>query len=398
MIKSKSSNCIITTKMEKAKFKIFIFTLLSVVIILSAQIVAAYASPATVNLGSAGNFVILAKTTITTTGTTSIVGDIGVSPNGASSLVGFAQVLDPLGQFSTSSLVNGRIFAADYSLPTPTIMSTAISDMQIAYTDAAGRIPNEIGRGAGTLNSETFVPGVYKWTSPVTITGDIYISGGAADIWIFQIDQTFNIQNGKKVILIGGAKAENIFWQIAGQTTLYPNSVFNGIILDQTGIAQQTGATLNGRALAQSAVTLDANNFNNISSPINQQSVLTNTTLLPPMSNLTLGSTLQLNLACLDQFGLPMAANISYNSSNSSVAIVNSTGFISTVALGNATINATCSTSSITNLGSVVSATSLITVDPAVSKSVPIMDGEFLILLIVSTLILGLYAIKRYGR
>ncbi|MFA4952976.1 MAG: ice-binding family protein [Candidatus Pacearchaeota archaeon] len=256
MTNNKKCNFMISTK--RGKFKFLIFTLLSVaIILLSTQFIAA-AGPANVNLGTAGDFVILAETKISTTGTTSIVGDIGISPAAASFITGFG-LSSPPTTFTTSSLVTGKVYAYDYDVPTPAKMNTAILDMQTAYTDAAGRTPDETGRGAGTLSGETFVPGVYKWTSPVTITSDIYLTGGANDIWIFQIDQTFNIQAGKKIILIGGAQAKNIFWQVAGETTLYPNSVFNGIILDQTGIAMQNGATLNGKALAQSAVTLIAN-------------------------------------------------------------------------------------------------------------------------------------------
>jgi len=138
MANNKRHDFIISTKSDKEKFKILIFTLLCFAIILSVQFVAAYANPATINLGTSDDFVILAKTTITTTGTTSIEGDIGVSPNGASSLVGFAQVLDLSGQFSTSSLVTGKIYAADYMPPTPANMGISIGDMQTASTDAVG--------------------------------------------------------------------------------------------------------------------------------------------------------------------------------------------------------------------------------------------------------------------
>jgi PKD repeat protein len=96
----------------------------------------------------------------------------------------------------------------------------------------------------------------------VIIPTDVTLSGGPNDVWIFQIAQTLGISSGKHVILSGGAQAKNIFWVVAGQTTLGTNSVFNGNILDKTGIALKTGATLNGRALAQTAVTLEANSVN----------------------------------------------------------------------------------------------------------------------------------------
>jgi len=132
--------------------------------------------------------------------------------------------------------------------------------MQTAYTDAAGRtLPNFTELGAGNIGGLTLRPGLYKWSSAVTIPTNVTLSGGENDVWIFQIAQTLGISSGKQVILSGGAKAKNIFWQVAGVTTLGTTSRFNGNILSQTAIVLQTGARLNGRALAQTAVTLDAN-------------------------------------------------------------------------------------------------------------------------------------------
>jgi hypothetical protein len=91
---------------------------------------------------------------------------------------------------------------------------------------------------------------------------DVTISGSSTDVWIFQIAGTLDIASAKQVILSGGAQAKNIYWQVAGATTLGTTSVFNGNILAKTNIAIQTGATLNGRALAQTAVTLDKNSVN----------------------------------------------------------------------------------------------------------------------------------------
>ncbi|MFA4953584.1 MAG: ice-binding family protein [Candidatus Pacearchaeota archaeon] len=244
--------------MEKTKLKFLIFALLSIVIILSVGFVAAAQSA--VNLGTAGNFVILAKSGISTTGTTSITGDIGVSPIDSTAITGFGLIMDSSNQFATSSLVIGKVYAADYTEPTPTKMTTAISDMEIAYTDAAGRtLPDYTELGAGNIGGMTLTPGLYKWGTDLIIPTDVTLTGSSTDIWIFQIAQNLDISNGKKVILTGGAQAKNIFWQVAGQTTLGTTSDFKGIILSQTAIVLNTGATLNGRALAQTAVTLDAN-------------------------------------------------------------------------------------------------------------------------------------------
>lgn len=215
--------------------------------------------PDPVNLGTAGNFVILAKSGVSTTGTTAVVGNIGLSPAAASALTGFSETLDSTGTFSTSVLVTGKLSAADYSSPTPSQLTTAIQDMQTAYAHAAGRVlPDFTGLGAGNINGMTLVPGLYKWGTSVSIPIDVTLEGGANDVWIFQIAQGLDIGNGAIVTLIGGAQAKNIFWQVAGQATLGTTSDFKGILLSKTLIALKTGATMNGRVLAQTAVTLDA--------------------------------------------------------------------------------------------------------------------------------------------
>lgn len=213
-----------------------------------------------VDLGNAGNFTILSKSGISTTGTTAIIGDIGVSPIAATAITGFGLVLSPSGTFASSSLVTGKVYAANYAVPTPAYLTSAIGNMQTAYTDAAGRTkPNYINRGAGNIGGLTLKPGLYKWNTGVTIPSDVTLSGSSTDVWIFQIAGTLGISNGKKVILSGGAQPSNIYWVVADQTTLGTTSVFNGNILDKTAIVLQTGAKLNGRALAQTAVTLDSN-------------------------------------------------------------------------------------------------------------------------------------------
>ncbi len=217
------------------------------------------AGPSAINLGSAGNFVILSKTGISTTGSTSVTGDIGVSPISASAITGFALTLPAASAFSTSALVTGKVYASDYAAPTPANLTTAVGDMQTAFTDAMGRAPTVTELGAGNIGGLTLAPGVYKWGTGVTIPTNITLSGSANDVWIFQIAQTLTVSSGTHIILSGGAQASNIFWTVAGQTTLGTTAVFNGNILDQTAIVLNTGATLNGRALAQTAVTLDSN-------------------------------------------------------------------------------------------------------------------------------------------
>jgi len=210
---------------------------------------------APVNLGSAANFTVLAKTEVTTTGSSTMVGNIGLSPAAASNYAGFSQTMDSSNQFSTSTYVTGRLYAADYSPPTPAIMTSAIGDMQTAYTDAAGRAADVTGLGGGTLSGNTLVPGVYAWGTNLSITNPVFLSGGPSDVWIFQIAGTLTTSTTGNIILTGGARASNIFWQVAGDATIA--SIFYGNILDQTQIVLNS-ATVNGKLLAQSAVTFSA--------------------------------------------------------------------------------------------------------------------------------------------
>ncbi len=220
-----------------------------------------------VDLGSAWNFTILSKAGISTTAGTSIVGDIGVSPITATAITGFGLILDSSGEFSTSSLVVGQVFASDYAAPTPTILGTAIGDMATAYTDAAGRSnPDFLNMAGGNLNGQTLVPGLYKWASAVTITDSVTLNGGGDSnaVWIFQIDNRLNLANDADIFLSDGAMAQNIFWQTAEGATLGTNSHFEGILLTATDIAVQTGASVNGNLYAQTAVTLDSNSITQV--------------------------------------------------------------------------------------------------------------------------------------
>lgn len=214
--------------------------------------------PVPVNLGTAGDYAILAKSAISTTGTTAITGDIALSPSAGSFITGFSLSAPP-STFTTSALITGSVFAADYDAPTPTQLTTAVLDMQSAYTDAAGRsLPDFTELSAGNLSGLTLAPGLYKWGTSVSFSSDVTLSGGSEDIWIFQVSQDLMVGNGAAVTLTGGAQPQHIFWQVAGQATLGTTSSFQGVILCQTNISFNTGAAITGLALAQTAVTLDA--------------------------------------------------------------------------------------------------------------------------------------------
>ena len=203
-----------------------------------------------VNLGVAGNFAILSKTGITSVYKSSITGDIGTSP-----ITGAAMVLD-------CGEVTGNVYSVDAAGPacittSASMLTTAISNMQTAYTDAAGRkTPDFVNLGAGNIGGKTLTPGLYKFTSSVVIPTDIALAGGPDDVWIFQVAGNLDMSSAVKVTLSGGAQAKNIFWQVAGAVTFGTTSHFEGNVLGQTGIHLRTGASINGRLLAQTAATL----------------------------------------------------------------------------------------------------------------------------------------------
>ncbi|MBG6111619.1 hypothetical protein IWX84_002506 [Flavobacterium sp. CG_9.10] len=207
-----------------------------------------------VNLGIAGDFAILSKTGITDVYKSSITGDIGSSPiTGAAILVKCNEVV-------------GTIYTVDAAGPLPcsvnnaTKLTVAIGDMQTAYTDAAGRTnPDFLNLGAGNIGGKTLTPGLYKWTTALNIPTDITISGSPTDVFIFQVAGTLKLSSAVRMTLTGGVQAKNIFWVVSDAVTCGTTSHFEGNILGMTGINLQTEATINGRMMAQTAVTLQMN-------------------------------------------------------------------------------------------------------------------------------------------
>lgn len=215
-------------------------------------------SPSLVDLGLAGNFVILAKSGISTVPPSALVGDLGLSPAAATFITGFSLTEDALGAFATAPQVTGNVYAANYAADTAAVLTDAVADMQLAYTDAAGRASDFNELGAGDVSGMTLTPGVYKWSTGVTIPSDVTLAGNESDVWIFQIAQDLNLSSGTNIVLSGGALSEHVFWQVAGLVELGTTAHAEGIILAQTSVALQTGASLDGRLLAQTAVTLDS--------------------------------------------------------------------------------------------------------------------------------------------
>jgi hypothetical protein len=208
---------------------------------------------ALVDLGGAGHFVILSKSGITDVPASGVTGNVGVSP-----ITGAADHL-------TCAEVTGKIYSVDAAGPQPcnkvrpNKLTNAVGDMQTAYTDAAGRKATITELGGGNIGGLTLAPAVYSWSTNVTIPTEVTLKGGSHAVWIFQIAKNLLLANGKAVVLRGHAQAQNVFWQVAGQTNLGTTSHFEGIILCKTLIAMKTGASITGRLLAQTAVTLQKN-------------------------------------------------------------------------------------------------------------------------------------------
>ena len=208
-------------------------------------------------LGRAGDYAILAKSGISTVPPSAITGDLGISPAAATAITGFSLIADATSVFSTSTQVTGKVYASDYAVPSPANLTTAIGDMQLAFTDAAGRAPGVTELGSGNIGGMTLSAGVYKWGTGVSIPTNVTLTGGATDVWIFQVAQDLTVSSAAKVLLTGGALPKNIFWQVSGKVDLGTTAHLEGVVLCQTAVTLKTGASINGRLLAQTAVTLD---------------------------------------------------------------------------------------------------------------------------------------------
>jgi hypothetical protein len=213
--------------------------------------------PGPVGLGAASTYAILAKSGISTVPTSAVTGNLGVSPAAATFITGFSLIVDSTNVFSTSTQVTGKMYAADYATPTPANLTTAVGDMQLAFTDAAGRAPDVTELGAGNIGGMTLPRGVYKWGTGLLIPTDVTLSGSATDVWIFEIAQDLTMSSAAKIVLAGGALPKNVFWQVAGLVDLGTTAHCEGIVLTQTSATLRTGASINGRLLAQTAVSID---------------------------------------------------------------------------------------------------------------------------------------------
>ena len=213
--------------------------------------------PAPVIMGSAANFRILAQSAITDVPASAVTGQVGLSPGtGAGIGLTCAEVTGgptPFHSVDAAGPLGCTVFND------AAVLTLAISDKDTAYTDANSRAPDYTELGAGNISGLNLAPATYKWSSGVLIASNLTLTGGPNDVWIFQIAQGLTVSPGVQIILAGGALPQNIYWATFAAASLNTTSKFKGTILSQTSIGMQTGATINGRLFAGTAVSLDQN-------------------------------------------------------------------------------------------------------------------------------------------
>ena len=202
---------------------------------------ASAAGPAPVNLGTAANFAVLAGQSVTCTGASTLVGDVGVSPG--SSITGFPPCTR-----------TGATHSAD------AVAAQAQSDLVTAY-NAITALPCDVNLTGQDLGGLTLAPGVYCFSSSAQLTGQLTLQGGSNAVWIFQIGSTLTTATNSSVVMAGNAVCGNVFWQVGSSATIGQGTAFIGNILALTSIGLDPGASVSGRALARNAaVTMSGAN------------------------------------------------------------------------------------------------------------------------------------------
>lgn len=223
--------------------------------------------PAPVNLLSiaTNNFILLSESGITNTGShlSAITGNIGASPITAAAMdnVFCSEITGTIYGVDAAYVGSGSqaCFLGNPPLANKTLVDNAVADMGTAYTDAQARAPDYTELGAGSIGGLNLGPATYKWGTGVNIVSNVTLTGGANDVWIFQIAQGLTISSGVQIILAGGALPQNVFWATFAAADIGTTAKFKGVLLSQTSIVTKTGASVNGRLLAETSVSLDQN-------------------------------------------------------------------------------------------------------------------------------------------
>ena len=216
--------------------------------------------PAPVVMGTAANFRVLGQSAVSDVPTSAITGEVGLFPAAGTFITGLT-CPEVTGSSATpihvASAGGANITAC--SFVDATALNTAVNDAGTAYTDANSRAPDYTELGAGNISGLNLAPATYKWGTGVLIASNHTLTGGPNDVWIFQIAQGLSVSPGVQIILAGGALPQNIYWATFAAASLNTTSKFKGTILSQTSIGMQTGATINGRLFAGTAISLDQN-------------------------------------------------------------------------------------------------------------------------------------------
>jgi hypothetical protein len=213
--------------------------------------------PAGLNLGTAAEYAILAKSEIAMIPASTVIGDLGLSPAEGALLTGFTLTMGGTHEYATASEVIGNIYAANYKAPTPTNLTAAVTDMEFAYTEAASLWPDMTGLGAGNIGGMTLSPGVYNWDGNLSIPTDVSLHGCERDVWIFQVGGDLSMNHKANIRLVDGADAKNVFWQVEGMVDIGPAAHLEGILLTRGAVKLHMGASVTGRLLVQSRVDLE---------------------------------------------------------------------------------------------------------------------------------------------
>lgn len=211
----------------------------------------------TIDLGKAGHFVILAKTSVNNNSASRITGHIGEgsvadSAQKVTDVVNSTRPQTPTGQVSSVLESN----QSDTTFPEVTV---AIEDMMSAYHDASMQNGDSTSHKNESFHNTELTPGVHEWSNALHIASDVTLSGSADDVWLIKVGDNLTIDENIVFTLTNGARAENIFWFVEGEVTIGKNAHFEGIILSQNEITLEKGAKLNGRMFSQTSITLDDN-------------------------------------------------------------------------------------------------------------------------------------------
>ncbi|MFU8861957.1 MAG: ice-binding family protein [Cyclonatronaceae bacterium] len=214
-----------------------------------------------IDLGKAGHFVILAKTTINNESKSRITGHTGEG-----SVTDESKIDKPKNENAStdakrkSTSNRALVLQSSQSDTTSPDVDDAIEDMMAAYSDASMQSGNNVTTHKNEhFKSNKLTPGVHEWSNSLHLESDVTLSGSADDVWLFKIRNDLTMDEDIVITLTDGATADNVFWYVEGEVTIGKNAQFEGIILSMDEITLEKGAKLNGRMFSQAAISLDEN-------------------------------------------------------------------------------------------------------------------------------------------